>query len=65
MQVDPLATRLALCGSAASEPVLDPATLTDSHGYQYIALSVDHWNADAAYMDASKAWADCIVYGAH
>src|SRR3954471_12422309 len=62
-QVDPLAARLEHCGAPKEQPIQAPATLTDSHGDTLIVLDPHAWDGYAAYMDASHAWSDCIVYG--
>jgi hypothetical protein len=60
---DQLALRLERCGAPMAEPAKQPATMTDAHGNTLIVLDPQIWDGYAAYMDASKAWGDCIVYG--
>ncbi len=60
---NPLVDRLVLCGPAPAEPIQEPATMTDSIGQTFVVLSPKDWDASASYMDASKAWADCVIDG--
>jgi hypothetical protein len=60
----PIASRLDACGAAPSEPAVAPAEITDSAGEQFVIIEPRAWTSYADYMTASKAWADCMVYGA-